>query len=270
MTMTAPHPFDEAVHLDQAGDGTFTGRTSRHYANMVGPFGGITAATLLQAVRQHPDRLGEPISLTVNYAAPIAEGEFAIAADPVQTNRSTQHWMLTMSQDGVVKSTATAVFGIRRDTWGATEVAPPNVPPPPAIEPLAGEFVPWMSNYEMRFAAGGLDNLNQGPAADSTTTLWVRDLPHRPLDHLSLTAFSDIFIPRVMLRLGRMVPAGTVSMSIYFHADHDTVAAHAEEPVLATARSQHFGSGFSDQTAQLWSTDGTLLVTSHQLVYFKA
>ena len=39
--------------------------------------------------------------------------------------------------------------------------------------------------------------------------------------------------------------------------------------VLAQARGQAFRHGFFDQSAQLWDESGTLLVTSHQLVYFK-
>ncbi len=120
----------------------------------------------------------------------------------------------------------------------------------------------------MRFVTGGLGDL-ETPATDSTSTLWVRDLPHRPLDHLSLTALSDVFVPRVMMRLGRLVPAGTVSLSVYFHADRAALDARNDAPVLATARSQHFGSGYFDQTAQLWAEDGALLATGHQLVYFK-
>jgi hypothetical protein len=37
---------------------------------MVGPYGGITAATLLKSVQQHPERLGEPLSLTVRWILP--------------------------------------------------------------------------------------------------------------------------------------------------------------------------------------------------------
>ncbi|WP_433685877.1 hypothetical protein [Nocardia sp. CA-119907] len=75
---------------------------------------------------------------------------------------------------------------------------------------------------------------------------------------------------RVMLRLGRVVPAGTITLTVYFHADTDRLAAQFEHPLLATARSQHFGKGFFDQAAELWAHDGGLLATSHQLVYFKA
>ena len=80
----------------------------------------------------------------------------------------------------------------------------------------------------------------------------------------------DIFYPRAFLRLGRVLPAGTVSMTTYFHADRETVAAQSDSPVLATARAHRFEQGFFDQSARLWGRDGVLLATSHQIVYFKA
>ena len=50
------HPFDTATSLEPAGDHAWTGHTSPAYANMVGPFGGITAAQALSAVLRHPQR----------------------------------------------------------------------------------------------------------------------------------------------------------------------------------------------------------------------
>jgi hypothetical protein len=40
---------------------------------MIGPFGGVTAAQALNAVL-HPQRLGEPIAFTVNFAAALSDG----------------------------------------------------------------------------------------------------------------------------------------------------------------------------------------------------
>ena len=48
---------------------------------------------------------------------------------------------------------------------------------------------------------------------------WLRDDPPRPLDFASLTAMADVFFPRVWLRRATRVPVGTVSMTVYFHAD---------------------------------------------------
>ncbi|MVU76924.1 thioesterase family protein [Nocardia sp. ET3-3] len=270
-TTALEHPFDLATDLTPAGEGRFLGRTSPGYSNMVGPFGGITAATMLRAVLDDPRCSGSPLSITVNYAGPVADGEFTIDADPVRTNNTTQHWVVTMSQHDAVVTTATVVCALRRDTWSDTEITPPAVPAPEAVEAaVTPEFPAWLGNYEMRFVEGGVPfEADSDGSPTSTTTLWVRDTPARTLDHLSLTAMCDIFFPRVMLRLGRMVPAGTVSFTVYFHTDAGQFPSDPTPYVLATARGQHFGNGFFDQSAQLWTADGTPLATSHQVVYFK-
>ena len=56
---------------------------------------------------------------------------------------------------------------------------------------------------------------------------------------------------------------------MYFHADATLLAAQADDAVLATARAQHFGKGYFDQSGEIWGRDGALLATTHQLVYFK-
>ena len=42
---------------------------------------------------------GEPISITINFAGPVTEGEFEISTRAVRTNRSNQHWYLELTQD---------------------------------------------------------------------------------------------------------------------------------------------------------------------------
>lgn len=69
------HLFDEATRVT-AGDSRWQGRTSPDYWAFVGPFGGVTAATVLRALIQHPQIQGDPLAVTVNYCAPIAEGPF--------------------------------------------------------------------------------------------------------------------------------------------------------------------------------------------------
>lgn len=266
------HAFDAAIALKTDGSepGVFSGATSPDYGNMVGPFGGTTVATLLRAILDHPELLGSPVSLTVNFAAPLADGPFDITARPVHTNRSNQHWLVELVQDGTSAANATAVTGLRRETWSDTEAAPPRVPGPDELSrQQAPEGIAWPRNYDIRFAHGALPEPDGPGSADSTTTLWVRDEPPRPLDFCSLAARCDVFFPRVFLRLGNYVPAGTVSMTVYFHADADTVARQSENHVLGTARSQRFSNGYFDQTAELWGRDNSLLATTHQLVYFK-
>lgn len=261
--------FDNGIVLEPAGDGLLRGRTVPEWANMVGPFGGITAAALLRAIELQPDVHGHPVALTVNYLAPIIDGDYDIRARAVRTNRSNQHWIVELSQDGDVKTTATAVFGIRRDTWGDTEPTPPTVQPAAEVPAGPDNGPTWMRNYDMRYVAGAIPDPDNGESASSETTLWVRDTAARPLDFAALTAVCDIFYPRVYLRLGRLMPAGTISMTVYFHADTQSLAAQSDGFVLATARAQQYSSGHFDQSAQIWGTGGALLATSHQIVYFK-
>jgi len=79
------HPFDDAIALTSQGEDLWHGHTSAPYANMVGPFGGITAAQALNAVLGHPKRQGEPVAFTVNFAAALADGAFDVQVRPVRT-----------------------------------------------------------------------------------------------------------------------------------------------------------------------------------------
>ena len=220
------HPLDAAIALAPQADGTLLGHTHPAYANMVGPYGGITAAQALNAVLQSPARLGEPVALTVNFCAALADGAFTAQARAVRTNRSTQHWTVDLQQAGEVVATATVFTALRRDTWADDEHRMPEVPAP-------------------------------------------EDLP-RVLDHAALAALCDVFFPRIWRRRATPVPVGTVSMTVYFHADAAQLAATCSGFLFAQAKAQAFRGGYFDQTGQLWNRAGELLATTHQVVYYKA
>ena len=271
------HPLDRALALEAVAPGRYRAQTSPDYWNMVGPYGGSTAATMLAAVLAHPDCLGDPVSITVNYAAALAEGEFEVLAEPVRTNRSTQHWMLRMvqadPQDGrqQVLTTATVLTALRRETWSLGDEPAPAVPAAQDV-PVAAKIsnVAWLDHYEMRPIAGALPPAFDGVVyPDSLTRLWVRDRPARAIDFCSLLALSDVFYPRVWRRRALRVPAGTVSLTTHFHAGPEDLRATGDGYLLGQARAQAFRNGFFDPAAQLWNASGTLLCTSNQTVYYK-
>ena len=269
------HPFDTAIALVAAEPGNFTGCTSPAYENMVGPYGGITAAVLVQAVSLHPECLGEMTALTVNYASGVAPGPYRIMAAPARTNRSTQHWVISLVQvnkAGIEETviTATALTAVRRDTWHANDMPIPAVPGPCAlVRTRLNAPMQWLMRYDMRFVRGEIPHAMDGSGTDSLSQLWVQDDPPRRLDAAGLAAMSDVFYPRIYLRRATRVPAGTVSMTIYFHASTAEMAENGLGYLFAQGQAQAFRHGFFDQTAQLWSESGILLATSHQLVYYK-
>jgi acyl-CoA thioesterase len=275
------HPFDAALALTRQDACRYLGSTHPAWANMVGPFGGITAATVTQAILDHSECLGEPVSLTVNFATAIANGPFELNLRIARTNRSTQHWVFEILQtqkDGSVESvfTGTAMTAARRETWSANDLPMPKAPPPETLEAAnIPQGVEWLTRFDMRGVAGGLPQTWDGAESTlpsekaSLTQLWVRDRAGRAMDFAALTAFADIFYPRVWVRRTKWVPAGTVSMTVYFHADSAQLSEVGSGFLLAQARGQVFRNGFFDQSGCLWSEAGVLLATTHQLVYYK-
>lgn len=274
------HPFDQAMALSvvasAAGVTRLRGRTQPGYQNMVGPFGGVVAAQALRAALLHPDLLGEPVALTVNFAAALADGEFEVEARPSRTNRATQHWVITLTQrdaagrDATIV-TATAVTATRRATWGRVDAPRPDAPPADSLPRAAttGPRPAWLARYDLRMCAGDFPAEWDGAESDSVTRLWARDEPSRPLDFCGLTALADVFYPRVWRGRARMTPAGTVSMTVYFHATSAELAACGDGHLLGQARAQRFAGGFFDQIGELWTGSGALVATTHQIVYFK-
>ena len=270
------HPFDQALALTPTeAPGVYHGSTSAAYWNMVGPFGGITAAIALKAVLQHLALLGQPIALTVNFAGPIVAGAFTVSATPRRTNRSTQHWVIELTQIdqaglAEVMLTGTAVTAVRRSTWSSAEVPMPVVPRPeglPEEKPMTG--VEWIQRYDMRFIEGAFPTVWNGQGEASLSQLWMRDAPARGLDFCALASMADIFFPRIYLRRALRVPAGTVALTVYFHADGAQLAESGSGYLLGQTRAQVFRNGFFDQSSQLWNEAGQLLATTNQIVYFK-
>lgn len=262
------HPIETLYDVSRTHR-TATASTRPEWGNMVGPFGGATVATILNIIQTDPEAFGRPASLTLNFAAPLADGEYTVDYAPVRTNRTNQHWTATIAQDGKVCATGTALFAVERDTLSTIEASPPQVPGPEDLQ--VAPFPPvlaWAGNYEMRFADGIVPGPEGTTGGSTVSTYWLRQSIERHWDYPSLGAAADTFFPRVYIRAGAGVPAGTVTMTLYFHASPDEITALGPD-LLCTAEASRFHNGLGDQTARIWSADGNLLVSSHQMIYFK-
>ncbi|NEX60522.1 acyl-CoA thioesterase [Noviherbaspirillum galbum] len=274
------HDFDRAIQL-QADDSLdlsapsgglatmrYLAHTSEPYWNAISPFGGTTVALVLNAILQHPQRLGDPLAMTVNFAGPIQKGPMLVEVSPIRTGRSTQHWAMSIRQQGDDSPllTGTAVFAVRRDTWSDSESRMPAAPPPETLErqtPPAN--VPFLERYAMRY----VDSHPLQGGDSSLTQCWISDLPPRPVDFPSLAAYCDSFAPRLFVRKGAPRPISTVSLSINFHIDGEALANEQCLAAFGRSRANGFYRGYYDQEAVLWSPRGSLLATTHQMVWFR-
>src|SRR5882724_500349 len=273
MLTKTPHLFDDATQVT-AGDSRWQGKTSEDYWAFVGPFGGATAATILRALIDHPQRVGDPLSLTVNFCAPITEGAFDLDVRLVKANRSSQHWCVELTQDGgEVATLATAVFAERRPSWSHQPAKFPQAKPLEQIQPFPKIKPTWANQYDFRFVDGYPDfsGTNKDPVPASTySKLWIADRVPRKIDALSLMSMSDAFFGRVFHARRELMPFGTVTITTYFHVDADDLAAEDITRVLAVADAKIFHKSYGDQNGELWSPNGRLLATTTQIAYFKA
>jgi Acyl-CoA thioesterase len=273
--LSATHPLDEATSLERLQAGRYRGATSPAYWNMAGPFGGATAAIMLKAVLDHPERRGRPVAQTVNFCAAIAEGGFEVEVRLVRDGRSTQHWSVEMLQGESVVTTASIVTAAERQTWSHAPAAAPQAPPAAEVAPsdTTGRNA-WLQRYEFRYVRGEPIRAAAQASAEApgsaVSQAWIRDNPARPLDFVALAALSDTFVIKILQVRGDIPPVATVSLSTYFLADEAELARQGERPLLGVSDVRAFKHGFNDQSAELWSDDGTLLAVSHQVVWFKA
>lgn len=272
MLTQASHLFDDATRIT-AGDSRWQGRTSPDYWAFVGPFGGITAATILRALLQHPQRSGDPLALTINYCAPIAEGDFDLDLRLAKANRSSQHWHVELSQGGAEPATlATAVFAERRSSWSQQQLKMPDAPRFEEIRRYPDVAANWTRQYDFRFVEGLIDmgaSVRSQPGS-AFSKLWIGDRVPRKIDALSLLAMSDAFFARIFHAKGEVVPIGTVTLTTYLHADAGDLAGEDISHVLGVADAKIFHKSYGDQSGELWSPSGRLLATTTQMTYFKA
>ena len=273
MLSKAAHLFDDATQIT-AGDASWQGRTSEDYWAFVGPFGGATAATILRALIEHPDRAGDPLSLTVNFCAPVAQGGFDLDIRLVKANRSSQHWCVEMTQGGSdVATLATAVFAERRPSWSHQQAEFPQATAFEQTLPYAAKIAaPWVKQYDFRFVEGEPkfgSSSKQAPGS-AFSKLWIGDRVPRKIDALSMMSMSDAFFGRIFHVRSELMPFGTVSLTTYFHTDAEGLATEDITHVLATADARIFHKSYGDQNGELWSPNGKLLATTTQIAYFKA
>ena len=264
------HPFDQALSLTPEQD-YYIATPSAQYQNMVGPFGGVTAALIVKSVLQHKQCQGTPVALTVNYTGPVNDTDIKVHPVLVRTNRSNQHWRIELSQGEEVQCTATLMCANRRATWENQEILAPDAPAFNQVNSPNIDFAPkWINNYDIRIISGSpFPGAPSNEDIPTETLVWMRDKPNRPLDFPSLTALCDAFFPRLFVLKKQMSPIGTVSLTIHFHTHADELESLSSSLVLGHARASSFRAGYFDQTAEVYSENGRLLATTSQMVYFK-
>lgn len=253
----------EALTLRPDGDGRWLAHADPDHQSITGMFGGWTAGVLLGAVGHAADSPAKPSAMTVNYLGAIPPGDdVVVTAEHLGGGRSIDHWRAEVRADGTVLATALVALTHRRESEPHQQLRRPDAPDPDGLERIYAP-PPQGLQSDIRLVMGEYDS------GDTRGLIWVRDAAGRPLDHLLLAYLADQYAPRSFFWGGGPSPSATISMSVYFHATDDELAAVGDGYILNEAtgtRGEHSTSG---QQARLWSRDGALLATTEQLCWYR-
>jgi acyl-CoA thioesterase len=266
------HVFDRAIALTPQSEGIWHGQSSPAYANMVGAYGGIVAATLLNSILSDNRQTGTPVSQTVNFYKGLSTGNFIITTKLQRTGKYVQHWNTELTQDNTIVATSSVVMGARGETFVHQPMPAPKVPNARELSQM-GDRVPleWTRRYDYRFVKGEFETFGKkcDTPGDSQTQVWLADNPRRPLDYLSLTALADCFFLRLIHIRGKMEPMGTVTLTTHFIATSEDLNTQGSDHILGVVDMNRAQNQFHDQTMQLFSSNGKILASGTQLVWYR-
>jgi acyl-CoA thioesterase len=159
-------------------------------------------------------------------------------------------------------ASANIVLASRRASDAFTERQPPEAPDPetlPMIHPPAsfGQRVD-MRAWAIPF---GHDH--------SHSANWIRERSGHPIDHVLLAYLSDAYPPRILMRSKGMRPSSTLTLSAYFYASAEELAAIGGDFILSEAIGTRAAGSIVGAQLNMWNRSGALLATSEQLCWFK-
>jgi acyl-CoA thioesterase len=253
--------FDEATGVVQRSPGQYDTYIHPAWEGLGVPNGGLLAAALLRAARAQlarPDL--PPRTLSVHFPRPAANGAAKINVQVLRQGRGTAQVRSELSQQDKLVCTALLTFsGDREESLPIAPIAP-QVPPWQEVNPFDYAATPGTPPCFARIEPRPC--LGQRPFSGTTEDLtggWMQLRSEATdVDAELLVALSDMWWPAVFTTADQIVRRPTFELC-HFRSTN------AVAPILGRFLTTTVHDGHFDETAQLWSQDGTLLAETRQL-----
>ena len=260
----------ETMPLERLGPGRWTTVAGPEWANPGGGlWGGYAIGLSIRVLAAEPDARGEPLSLTLAYAAAVPAGPLEIRTRCIRQGGSVGVWQVELMAAGsdAVGVHAIVTMARRPQTPSFAFASMPDAPPPeslPAPPPPTDEARYGGATFERR----SLDSFPVTRSDSSRSLMWMRSRSG-PLDKALLGMATDNSAPRAMYALGHAVRTTTLSLTAYLHATTEELAEIGDDFILVECEGRVGGGGASDERSSYWSRGGKLLATSEQLAWYR-
>ncbi|MEP7122485.1 MAG: thioesterase family protein [Byssovorax sp.] len=260
--------FADASRVTLTTDGTFEGHLSTDWYQGRGAFGGLVAALFLRAIAVKSGDDGRPFrTLTCHFCAPAQAGPVRIEVEIQVASSAVSHITARMLQGGNVVSIATATRARARLVDVAyCDRTMPAAPAPEDTHPLdlsRGGPV-FAQHFDFRFAYGS------APFSGASKAFfggWLRHENPGALDAPLAAAYADAWMPAIFTRFTTMRPVATMTLTYYFFTDFAAgLEASPGDAVLVTSRSDVAADGYAEQSNEVWTRSGKLVMTAIQLL----
>jgi acyl-coenzyme A thioesterase PaaI-like protein len=263
--------------LAAAGPGRWTTVAGPEWRNPGGGlWGGYAIGLCVRVMEAEPEAAGEPLSLTLTYAAALPSGTLDIRTRRLRQGGSIGVWEVELRPAGVDEVGVHAIVTMARrpDTPDFAFAAMPKTPPPedlPASEMASAELgLPAASQHfgAQAFERRTSERFPPRPGGDSRSLTWVRSR-RGPWDKALLGMVTDNSAPRAFYALGPTISTTTLSLTVYLHATAREIAEIGDDYLLIECEGRVGGGGASDERSSYWRRDGKLLATSEQLAWYR-
>ncbi|MCB2098290.1 MAG: thioesterase family protein [Parvularculaceae bacterium] len=257
--------LEKSLSLAPTGENSWRAFADPACEANTGMFGGWTAALMMKAAIEAGDA-GTPVAITISFASRIEPGSvIGVRATTLASGRSISHRRVEISgADGDIRASASIVIARRRENDRFIEFVAPEAPAPETFQVFHPPG-PFGATVDVRPVAG-FPPLGQ----ENTKSLsWVRDLSGAPLDLARLAYRADVAPPRIWYIGDQPRPSSTITMSVYFYASDEELAAVGADYVLTEVTGVRAEGSVFGHSMRLWSRSGALLATSEQLCWFR-
>lgn len=254
---------------DTEGSLTLKGKFDESWYQGRGVFGGLTAATLLQAmIELEPDRT--PRSFTLQCAAPVLSGLLSLQAKNERRGSKVSHLSARLYQgeksaNGGPIAFASASFGDPRQYEGMIAAkAPPSAPPPEKLQELP-THLPLMPAFcqhvSYRYCWNSIPYTQQKRALIGG---WCELRNPYPISYPYIAALLDSWPPAILPTLSAPLRAASVDFSYHFLCSPKKLS-ELERPFLYQGEVLALDQGYAEERNVLWDRQGIPVASARQL-----